>query len=303
MRRETLILLVLVCMPLSAHAIFYNNTETIEVGDGQPPEPPGWVGGVNTGGNGSGSSGNSGTSGGGSGASVPTSTPTTTPGTPAGSSQTTGNGSSSGSNAGSSAANEETVWNALLTGGALFGSFGEGGLLGSGGIDFEGSYVRIVASRVRDIFRENNTFSEFLTFWKRGTGASARERGMIAVSTAVRDSNFEEATFTATRVDIVYRSRGYLLGFLPWSFPVRVSIIPAAPTLEERVTVKLPWYRWFLRTFFSRQNLAREIDEALQSAYKAADPNDDLASVTFEAATDFLRKKVGTISDTILRGS
>lgn len=300
MRRETLILLVLVCMPLSAHAIFYNNTETIEVGDGEPPEPPGWVGGVNTNNPGSGSSGGSAT-GGGSGATPPPST--TTPGTTPSTSQDAPNSSSSGSNSISNSANEETVWNALLTGGALFGSFGEGGLLGSGGIDFEGGYVRIVASRVRDIFRENNTFSEFLTFWKRGTGASARERGLIAVSTAVRDSNFEEATFTATRVDIVYRSRGYLLGFLPWSFPVRVSIIPAASTLEERVTVKLPWYRWFLRTFFSRQNLAREIDEALQSAYKAADPNDDLASVTFEAATDFLRKKVGTIGDTILRGS
>ncbi len=295
-------LFVLCILPLSAHAIFYNNTETIEVGDGEPPEPPGWVGGVNTGGGGSGSSGGSGT-GVGSGASTPTSTPTTTPGTNPGSSQGTGSGSGAGSNSGSGAASEETVWNALLTGGALFGSFGEGGVLGSGGIDFEGGFVRIVASRVRDIFRENSTFSEFLTFWKRGNGASARERGLIAASTAVRDSNFEEATLSATRVDIVYRSRGYLLGFLPWSFPVRVSIIPAAPTLEERVSVKLPWYRWFLRTFFSRANLAEEIDEAIQTAYKAADPNDDLATVTFEAATDFLRKKVGTISDTILRGS
>lgn len=300
-RGMIVVLIALSVAPHTTHAIFYNNTETIEVGDGVPPEPPGWSGGVNTNNPGSGSSGNAG---GGSGATPPSPTSTTTPGTNPGTSQSTGNSSNPGSGLGSgtSSANEETVWSALLTGGALFGSFGEGGVLDSG-IDFEGGYVRIVASRVRDIFRENSTFSEFLTFWKRGTGASARERGMIAVSTAVHDSNFEEATFTATRVDIVYRSRGYLLGFLPWSFPVRVSIIPAAPTLEERVTVKLPWYRWFLRTFFSRQNLEREIDEALQSAYKAADPNDDLASVTFEAATDFLRNKVGTISDTILRGS
>lgn len=292
-------LTVMCVMPFFAHAIFYNNTETIEVGDGVPPEPPGWSGGVNTGGGSTGSSGG----GSGGGATTPQSAPTTTPGTNPGTMPDTGSGSNLGSNSGSTPANEETIWNSLLTGGALFGSFGEGGVLGSGGIDFEGGYVRIVASRVRDIFRENSHFSEFLTFWKRGSGASARERGLVAVSTAVRDSNFEEATFTATRVDITYRSRGYLLGFIPWSFPVRVSIIPAASALEERVTVKLPWYRWFLRTFFSRQKLAEEIDDALQAAYKAADPNDDLTTVTFEAATDFLRKKVGTISDSILRGS
>ncbi len=292
-------LLALCVPPLTAQAIFYNNTETIEVGDGEPPEPPGWVGGVNTNTPGSGSSGNSG---GGSGATPPLQTSTTTPNANTSTSQSTGNSSSPGSGSGANSANEETVWSALLTGGALFGSFGEGGVLGSD-IDFEGGYVRIVASRVRDIFRENSTFSEFLTFWKRGSGASARERGLIAVSTAVRDSNFEEATFTATRVDITYRSRGYLLGFIPWSFPVRVSIIPAASSLDERVTVKFPWYRWFLRTFFSRQRLAEELDEALQTAYKNADPNDDLATVTFEAATEYLRQKVGTISDTILRGN
>lgn len=294
------LLVIAFLLPHPTHAIFYNNTETIEVGDGVPPEPPGWVGGVNTNNPGSGSGGGSG---GGSGATTPPPA-STTPGTPGVGTGTTGNGSNSGSsaNSGSAPANEETVWSALLTGGALFGSFGEGGILGSG-IDFERGYVRIVASRVRDIFRENSSFSEFLTFWKRGSGASARERGFVAASTAVRDSNFEEATLSATRVDIIYRSRGYLLGFIPWSFPVRVSIIPAASTLEERVTVQFPWYRWFLRTFFSRQKLAEEIDEVLQVAFKEADPNDDLATVTFEATTEFLRKKVGTISDTILRGS
>lgn len=292
-------LLVIVCIPFSAHAIFYNNTETIEVGDGVPPEPPGWEGGVNVGGSGGSGSGGS-TGGGGGETGEPTPTSTTTSSTPETSGST---GSHSGSNSGSNPASEDEVWNALLTGGALFGSFGEGGILGSGGINFESGFVRIVASRVRDIFRENSTFSDFLTFWKRGTGASARERGLIAASTAVRDSNFEEATFTATRVDIVYRSRGYLIGFIPWSFPVRVEIIPQAATVEERVTVRLPWYRWFLRTFFSRANLAEEIDEALNVAYESADPNDDLATVTFEAATEFLRKKVGTISDSILRGS
>ena len=300
MRRGVFVCLLVCAVPFFAHAIFYNNTETIEVGDGVPPEPPGWSGGVNTNNPGSGSSGGSGAAGG-SGATTPI--PTTTPPTNPDTSQGTGTGSNSGSNSSSGPANEETIWNALFTGGALFGSFGEGGILGSGGINFEGGFVRIVASRVRDIFRDNSSFSEFLTFWKRGTGASARERGLIAASTAVRDANFEEATFTATRVDIIYRSRGYLIGFIPWSFPVRVSIIPAATSLEERVTVKLPWYRWFLRTFFSRANLAREIDEALQAAYSVADPNDDLAAVTFEAATEYLRQKVGTISNSILRGA
>lgn len=292
-------LLVIVCIPFSAHAIFYNNTETIEVGDGVPPEPPGWSGGVNVGGSGGSGSGGS-TGGGGGETGEPTPTSTTTSSTPETSGST---GSHSGSNSGSNPASEDEVWNALLTGGALFGAFGDGSILGSGGINFESGFVRIVASRVRDIFRENSTFSEFLTFWKRGSGASARERGLIAASTAVRDANFEEATLSATRVDIVYRSRGYLIGFIPWSFPVRVEIIPQAATVEERVTVRLPWYRWFLRTFFSRANLAEEIDEALNVAYESADPNDDLATVTFEAATEFLRKKVGTISDSILRGS
>ena len=316
----------------SVSAIFYNNSEVIEIGDGLPPEPSeeegvggtsgegeggagdtggGDTGGSSTGGSGTGSSGgSSGTSGNGSSES----------GSSSGSSSSTG-GESSTPGSGSGDVTEDDVIETLIESGALSGidsgslgsvsgsgagSGGSGSTAGSGGSIGGSLNVRIVGAKVRSALQGNLDLKELLQYWKRGTSggsATAREYGLIAASTALRDSNVQEVSFTASKFEIVYRSRGYLLAIIPWSFPVRVAVVPEAASSADRVQVRLPWYRFFVRKFFTASGLVRDVDAVVQKA-KAdnADLDVDGKAVVFDAVSIFLKKKVGTIEDSLILG-
>lgn len=299
---RTILFIALLMLPAGyASAVFYNNTETIEIGDGELPEPspdsttdsgtvnPGSSGGSSTGSSGAGSA-SGGSAGGGGGGSV------------GGSANE--NGTEGGANFDE---NGSAVIEALIAGGALSGvaSGASGGADSGAGVSASGLRIRVVGSRVREALSGNLDLIEFLTYWRKGKGKAAdAELGLIAASTALRDSNMQEVLFTASSFEIVYRSRGYLLGVLPWSFPVRLTIVPDAPVIEERVRVKLPWYRFFVRKFFTVGGLQRDIDELLAST-KAGNIDGDLDSTVllFEATADFLRKKVGTVADSVLLGT
>ena len=124
----------------------------------------------------------------------------------------------------------------------------------------------------------------------------------MAASTALRDSNVEAVSFTASAFEITYRSRGYLLGVIPWSLPVRVHIVAEAPALEERVQIRLPWYRFFIRKFFTVQNLRNEIDTVITTA-KDMNTEEDATPALFRALSEYLKREVGTVQDSILLGS
>lgn len=292
-----LLLFVLILMPASyASAVFYNNTETIEIGDGELPEPspdstndPGTVneGGSGTpGGTSGGESSSEGSSGGGGGGSG-------------------GSASAPGSDTGTAGSLEEllNVINALLANGALFG-VESGALGGAGNSSVGGVSVRIIGDRVRDALASDIDLREILSYWRKGSGkASDAELGLIAASTALRDTNVQEITFGDANFEIVYRSRGYLLAIIPWSFPVRLTVIPDAPVIEERVQVKLPWYRFFVRKFFTVKGLQGDIDELLTKTREGMNGDSDPTAVFFEATAQFLRQKVGTVADSVLLGT
>lgn len=305
---RVLILLVLILlMPTGyAAAVFYNNTETIEIGDGGLPEPsPDSTGDSGASGGGGGAPGGStggstsgGSSGGGGGSSTGSSVSTTTSG--------------SGTPGGTNDSSKNNVIDALLAGGALLGVSGSGASGASGASvgstdanTGSGFGVRVIGSKVRQALSADIDLKEFLTYWRKGKGkASDSDLGLIAASTALRDSNVQEVLFTASSFEIVYRSRGYLLAVLPWSFPVRLTVVPDSPVIEERVRVKLPWYRFFVRKFFTTAGLQRDIDELLtKTKNENVDADIDGTPLLFEATTQFLRTKVGTVADSVLLGT
>jgi hypothetical protein len=288
------LILILLLMPTGyASAVFYNNTETIEIGDGElPEESPDST--QDTGTSGSGSSGSSsggsssggGSSGGGGSASV---------------SGDAGTGSDDEEDSNS---DEENVLDALIQSGALSGIGGPGSGSGAGTGAGSAFSIRIIGAKVRQALSADIDLQEILTYWRKGKGkASDADLGLIAASTALRDSNVQEVSFTASSFEIVYRSRGYLLAVLPWSFPVRLTVVPEAPVVEERVRVKLPWYRFFVRKFFTVGGLQRDIDELLtKTKNENTDSDIDGTPLLFAATTDFLRRKVGTVADSVLLG-
>lgn len=292
--RIILILIVFMFVPLGyAHAIFYNNTETIEVGDGSLPAPS------------PDSTTDTGNSGGGTTNAPTTQNPPATTGDETSDSEDPDASSDpSGDDEDAEDANEVSVVEALIQAGALSGVNGSGGEGSSNETSAASFSVRIIGEKVRQALYADIDLREILTYWRKGKGkASGSELGLIAASTALRDSNVQEVAFTASSYEIVYRSRGYLLAIIPWSFPVRVMVIPSAPTIDERVSVKLPWYRFFVRKFFTVNGLQKDIDQLLtKTKNEITDSDIDETMLLFEATAEFLRTKVGTVADSVLLG-
>jgi hypothetical protein len=280
---------------------FYNDSDVIEIENDAPPVPP--EGGGSTGdssGTGSGAGlggvvdGNDGSGSQSQGSS--NNGDSQSGGTTGGG----GLGSDGGSGGSGNSQSDEDLVDALIGEGIISGSgavsgsslFEDSLVGGSGGVTVDGDGVR-------RYFRGKYDLQELLLGWRAGTEArlSARGLGYIAASTALRDRNVDAVSFTADRFDIKYRSRGYLFSIIPITFPVRVIVIPDA---AERVTVQLPWYRFFVREFFTARGLADDVDAVVRAEIeKNPAEGADLKAALFLAVADYLRTKVGTVSDTV----
>lgn len=287
----------------TARLAFYNDSDVIEIESDAPPAStePGsgsgggeggggteQVGGGSTGGSSGGGATGGGSMGGGSG----------------------GNGTSAGAGAagGEAGTEEEGLLDLLVTAGAVSGSgaapgssFFEDSSVGgaSGSLD-----VSVDGASVRAILRGKYDLQELLKGWRSGSEArlNARGLGLVAASTALSDTNIDSVSFTGGSFEIKYRSRGYLFSFIPMSFPVRVTVVPDASS--ARASVRLPWYRFFVREFFTTQKLTEEIEAVMAGEIeKNMLADTDLRVKVFEAVAAYLRGKVGTITDTVNLGT
>lgn len=271
---------------------FYNDSDIIELENDAPPAPPDTVGPTNGGGSGTGS-------GAGQGGVV---------------SETTGTGQQGSSNSGdgqpiaptetggsgTGASDDEDLLDSLVSAGVITGSgvASDSSLFDDSLLGARGSVI-INGDSVRKYFRGRYDLQELLLGWRADSKRlGAGGLGYIAASTALRDSNVDSVSFTADRFDITYRSRGYLFTFIPMTFPVHVTVIPEAAS--GRVVVKLPWYRFFVREFFTARGLAEDIERVIQDELKKTFADDaDLKPVLFAAVADYLRTKVGTVTETV----
>lgn len=94
----------------------------------------------------------------------------------------------------------------------------------------------------------------------KGAHLTNNDLGLIAASTALRDPSLESASIVGGEFDITYRAPAFLLGFVPIAMPVKIHVNPAAASIEARVSVKLPWYQFFVRKIISRAQIVNAID-------------------------------------------
>lgn len=269
------------------------------------------VGGGNTGGNTNGNTGGSAggaTNTGGASSGAPTNGNF---GNVSGGVATTGGGETSDSG-GSGVHTEEEAIVSLMTEGAILGGTEMlSGALNADSIVSSGGSVIVNGSRVRAFVRKDPDIDEILRYWKIGKGKQHPEGKttkdrltpgeyytLIAATLAANDEALEETRFTAQDFEVLYRSRGALFAFIPFTFPVRVSVRPYIS--RERVTVHFPWYHWFVREYFTRASLAKETDGAIQSVISGAKEGEDIHGELLETVVAFLRQKVRTITDSII---
>lgn len=206
---------------------------------------------------------------------------------------------------------EKEVLATLVNGGALIG-------LGGGNFDGGGGGVAIVldGARMRKMLHDEPSIADILSHWRSVAGRKSRAAGndhittgeyyaLIAATLAGDDERLDGATFSGTQFSLTYRSRGLLFAFIPLSFPVRVTIAATAGTPNERVQIHVPWYHWFMRTYFSQSALASDIDSIVTTELSVVDPEveEDIQARIFVAIAQYLREKVQTISDSILLGA
>ena len=214
----------------------------------------------------------------------------------------TAGGAITGQSAGGVGSGEGSSGGSPSTNGS--GGSGAGTSGGSGG---SSGTVTINAAKVRETLRGKLSFQQVLEDF--AANAKSRRRGtlsgndisLMAASTVLEDANIQEVSFGATRFDIVYRSEGYLIGFIPKSFPVRVSVNPRAVTIEGQVQIALPWYRFFLRRLFDNTSLARDISAIIaeKGVAQEGESATDVQARLFDAISSMLSKKIGTVGSSI----
>lgn len=216
------------------------------------------------------------------------------------------NGFGQDSSDSSSATNPDTVGSGNISGGGSYSGSGSGGgsAGASGGAGGGSGTITIDGAKVREALLGKLSFKDILEdhsarvrrgFY--GHALSERDIGLMAASTMLGDSNIEQVSFGATRFEIVYRSQGYLLGFIPKSFPVHIEVNPQAVGFQQRVRIALPWYRFILRRLFDTAMLAQEIDTAIKTEGlpHEAESAMEIRARLFDAVSLIIKKKVGTL--------
>ncbi len=209
--------------------------------------------------------------------------------------------------------NEEDVIDLLLGSGAISGVEslpGTGGVVDFSSYGSSGFRIVVDGKKVRDLFGNSVSVKEVLQLWR--TSSERQKRGksittgqyyaLIAATLAEDDTRLDRAEFTDVYLELTYQSRGALLWVVPWAFPVRVTIQMDAQA-EERVSVKFPWYHWFVREYFSRDSLAAEVRDLVAAEEALASDGETLQIRLFVALTNFLKQKVRTISDSVILGN
>jgi|GEM_PF-5703594 len=193
-----------------------------------------------------------------------------------------------GGSDGEDAISADDILNTLRGNQAIFFEGGSGGGFGT---------VRIWGDRAREALGSRGITrldvggfgNKFLT---KGDFAAA------IASSVLENPALQEVVVSLESFTISYKAEGRLFAVFPMQYPVRLTINPYGATTEERVVIKLPWYRFFLQTFFSRSALQKELDQQVtESIAKGADV--DARTRLYTAVTQTLTSRVDTVADSL----
>ena len=204
-------------------------------------------------------------------------------------------GTSTGGDTGSSGSTVtgEDILNSLFGNQALSISGGSGG---SGGGDYS---IRLNGKKAREALKargisklsvQNRFTSKFL---------SKKDFALSAASRILENENIEEVILSLNIVQLTYRSQGRLFAVFPFAFPVTVAVNPYGETPETRVSVKFPWYSFFLQKYVSKAVLIRDINAAIQEADITEVDSIDAHTGFLSAITQVISLRTDTVEGTL----
>ncbi len=188
-------------------------------------------------------------------------------------------GSVSGSGSEDANANGGDIVESLQESGAISNPSTSLGVPNSGGQSSEGVFIS--GGRTREVLSSAGISKITIRGWdpltKRfitvedgkvppGGSPLARtnaEVGLVAASAAMDDFHLGQILIDGHTVDLEYRTSGRILLFIPKTFTMYVHVDASAATPETRVSLKYPWYRWFMWLTVPQKEIRRVLEEAI----------------------------------------
>lgn len=198
----------------------------------------------------------------------------------------------------------ENLYNSILESGGFSGGSGAqsvgGSNSGNSGIFINGEVSRsalrqlgIQKLSIRGLAGSSGT--------KKARALTSEEMGIVAASKVLDDENIESAYIALDTLEISYRSLGRLFGVIPLPFTLKITIEPESLVQSERVRLKYPWYKFFLRTYVSQSDLRAEIDNAIAAARSSVTSGEfasDAQAALFVAVSEILKARSDAVAGT-----
>jgi len=160
-----------------------------------------------------------------------------------------------------------------------------------------GNTVSVRAVEVRGWDPEKK--EEFLSTVKvHAEVASGQDLENFARGILVSDENIKDIEVSDDEIEIEYRARGKLLGFIPLSFSERITV-RTTESEEERVRIRFPWFSFLLQADVSTDDIARAIGDELDKENVQFNPLATGGTVDVSAQANIFAQALQTISNVL----
>ncbi len=122
----------------------------------------------------------------------------------------------------------------------------------------------------------------------------AGDLALVAAAVVFRNQDIEEVSIAGNRINVTYRTQGWILWFIPHTFSVSLSINTAGQSRAERVSLAYPWYRIFMWLPTSPDSLAGNLDAVIVGLQAAKLSTEESQARLFTYVSNILKQSGGS---------
>ena len=121
----------------------------------------------------------------------------------------------------------------------------------------------------------------------------AGDLALVAAAVVFRNQDIEEVSIVGNRINVTYRTKGWILWLIPHTFTISLSINTAGQSRAERVLLTYPWYRVFMWLPTSPDALAGNLDAVIVGLQAAKLSTEESQARLFTYVSNILMQSGG----------
>lgn len=171
-----------------------------------------------------------------------------------------------------------------------------------------GGTVTITGSKLREALIKKGILSLNITGWDfddtyyiddsefyaSEASFDAGDLALVAAAVVFRNQDIEEVSIVGNRINVTYRTKGWILWVFPHTFTVSLSINTAGQSRQERVSLSYPWYRVFMWLPTSPDSLAGNLDAVIVGLQAAKLSTEESQARLFTYVSNILKQSGGS---------